>query len=283
MIVKYIGEREGGIDQIAGKKIVLVHHNSSYGKEPIPTLEALSEKHGFEFLALAVDHPGQEQKATWLTIRRERPDWVLLWGWGVMNQVSVKEAASIRFPMDHLIGNWWSGSEVDVLPTGEGAHGYLSAGFHAPGPGTVVHDQIIELLYDAGKGSPEGRSTVGQVLYNRGLVAAMWTAEAIRTAMEIHGTNEVTGVHVRDGFEALNVDEARLIELGLEGFAPPVSISCANHTGPRQVAIQEWDANTQKWTFITGFYEPDHDVVDPLIAADSAAYAAEQGITPRDC
>ena len=80
--VRYVYWRaEGGMDQLAGKKIALVYLNGAYGKEPIPTLEALSAKHGFEFLKLAVDAPGREQKATWLQIRKERPDWVLLWGW----------------------------------------------------------------------------------------------------------------------------------------------------------------------------------------------------------
>ena len=109
---------------ISGKKITLVYHNSAYGKEPIRTLEELSKKHGFTFNAIPVDHPGQEQKSQWLQIRRERPDWVLMWGWGVMNSVAVQEAANIRFPMDHFIGIWWSGSENDVLPAGDGANGY---------------------------------------------------------------------------------------------------------------------------------------------------------------
>ena len=39
-----------------------------------------------------------------------------MWGWGVMNQVAIKEAAAIRFPMDRFIGVWWSGSENDVAP-----------------------------------------------------------------------------------------------------------------------------------------------------------------------
>ena len=39
-------------------------------------------------MLLPVDHPGQEQKATWLKIRKARPDNVLMWGWGVMNQVA---------------------------------------------------------------------------------------------------------------------------------------------------------------------------------------------------
>ena len=45
---------------------------------------------------LPVDHPGQEQRATWLQIRKIRPDWTFLWGWGVMNQVALKESRGHR-------------------------------------------------------------------------------------------------------------------------------------------------------------------------------------------
>ena len=38
-----------------------------------------------------------------------------MWGWGVMNQVAIQEAANIRFPMENFIGIWWSGAEHDVL------------------------------------------------------------------------------------------------------------------------------------------------------------------------
>ena len=107
--------------------------------------------------------------------------------------------------------------------------------------------------------------------------------EAIRKAMEIHGTTEVTGKHVRDGFEALDVDEARLKELGLGGFTYPVKITCANHEGPGKVAVQQWDAKAKQWNIVSKFYEPLRDVTGPLIEADSAAYAAENNVTPRDC
>lgn len=282
VFVKYIGEKEGGMDKLKGKKIALVYHNSAYGKEPIRTLEELSKKHGFDLQLLAVDHPGQEQKATWLQVRRERPDWVMMWGWGVMNQVAIKEAASIRFPMDRFIGVWWSGSENDVLPAGKSAHGYLSGAFHAAGDNFRAHDDIKKHVYDKGLGGGD-RDRIGEVLYNRGLVAAMWTAEAIRTAMRIHNTKEVTGEHVRDGFEALNVDAKRLAVLGLEGFTYPVKITCENHQGPGKVALQQWDAKEKKWNFASDFYTPDSDVVGKLIAEDSANYAAENNITPRTC
>ncbi len=281
-LVQYIADQEGGFDALKGKKIYLVYHNSAYGKEPIRTLESMADKFGYEFRGLPVDHPGQEQKATWLQIRKEKPDWVLMWGWGVMNQVAIKEAASIRYPMDHFIGVWWSGSENDVMPAGDAADGYLSGAFHAPGGGFPVHDDIRKHVYDKGLGKGD-RDRIGEVLYNRGMVAAMWTTEAVRNAMEIHGTKEVTGKHVRDGFEALDVDEARLEELGLGGFTYPVKITCENHEGPGKVAVQQWDAKAKQWNIVSKFYEPLRDITGPLIEADSTAYAAENNVTPRDC
>ncbi len=282
VFIQYIGDQEGGMDKLKGKKIALVYHNSAYGKEPIRTLESAAEKYGYQLILLPVDHPGQEQKATWLQIRRDRPDWVLLWGWGVMNQVAVKEAASIRYPMDKFIGVWWSGSENDVLPAGEAADGYLSGAFHAPGDDFPLHQDIYKHVYDKGKGAGD-RGRVGEVLYNRGVVAAMWTAEAIRTAMKIHGTKQVRGEHVRDGLEALKVDEARLAELGLKGFTYPIEITCENHEGPGKVALQRWDAKAKQWKIVSKFYEPLRSITGPLIEEDSAAYAKESNITPRSC
>jgi len=282
VLVQYIADQEGGMGNLKDKKIALVHHNSAYGREPIRTLESMSMKFGFDLMVLPVDHPGQEQKATWLQIRKERPDWVLMWGWGVMNQVAIKEAASIRYPMDHFIGVWWSGSENDVLPAGAAADGYLSGAFHAPGDNFPAHNDIKKHVYDKGKGAGD-RDRIGEVLYNRGLVAAMWTTEAIRNAMKIHGTKEVRGPHVRDGFESLEVSEARLKELGLEGFTYGIKITCENHEGPGKVAVQRWDAKAKKWSIASKFYEPLRDVTGPLIAEDSAQFAKENNVTPRDC
>ena len=96
-VVRFIAGKEGGLDKLKGKKIAHIYHNSAYGKEANPTLEALSKKYGFDLTLLAVDHPGQEQKATWLQIRRKKPDWIFMSGWGVMNQVALKEAAAQGF------------------------------------------------------------------------------------------------------------------------------------------------------------------------------------------
>ena len=280
IIVKHINDQESG--DLKGKKIALVYHNSAYGKEPIRTLEELSKKHGFELTLLPVDHPGQEQKSQWLQIRRDRPDYVMMWGWGVMNQVAIKEASNIRFPMDHFIGVWWSGSENDVLPAGAGANGYKAIAMHGSGSDYPIYTDIKKHVVDTGKAAGDG-TKVGTVLYNRGMYAAMLAAEAAAKAQELSGKADITSADMRNGMEALEVSNARLTELGLPGFAPEIKVSCENHGGPGLGEIQQWDATTKNWTFITDFMASDRSVLDPLIAEDSAAYAAENNITPRDC
>lgn len=269
-------------DDIAGKKIALVYHNSAYGKEPIRTLEELAKKHGYALTLIPIEHPGQEQKSQWLQIRRERPDYVLMWGWGVMNQVAIQEAANIRFPMENFIGIWWSGSEGDVMPAGQKANGYKALTFHETGNDFPVFDDIRKYVVDAGKAAGAG-DQVGTVLYNRGMYAAMLAAEAAKTAQEIHDTKTLTPAQMRDGMEALVIDAAKMDALGMPGFGPEFSVSCENHGGPGLGAVQQWDAASSSWKLITEYSEPDMEVIQPLIDEDSSAYAAENALDERDC
>jgi len=278
--VKYVGQQEGGLDKLKGKKIVHVFHNSPYGKEANPTLEELARKHGFELTLLPVDHPGQEQKATWLQVRRLNPNWIYVSGWGVMNQVAVKEAASINFPMDHVVGNWWTGSEADVIPAGEGAKGYKSTALTAPGQNFKVIQDILKHVYDKGKGAGD-KTTVGEVLYNRGVVNMMFDTEAIRLAMTNFKTQSPTGEQVRWGFEHLNVSEKRLEELGMKGFTRSVKMSCEDHEGNGPVMVQQWDG--KKWGIVSDWIEPMRDVVRPKLETAAVEEGKKLGYSQRDC
>jgi hypothetical protein len=82
-----------------------------------------------------VPHPGNEQQSQWLSIRRAKPDYVVLRGWGVMNPVALKTAQKVGFPVDHIIGNVWSNSEEDVIPAGDAAKGYVAITIQASGAG----------------------------------------------------------------------------------------------------------------------------------------------------
>jgi branched-chain amino acid transport system substrate-binding protein len=279
-VIKYIGSEEGGMDKLKGKKIAHVFHNSPYGKEANPTLEVLSKKFGYDLLLLPVDHPGQEQKATWLQIRRKKPDWVFMSGWGVMNQVAIKEAAAINFPTEKFIGNWWSSTESDVLPTGDSAKGYKGTNFHGVGADWGAHDEIIKTVY-GGDAAKAKENLIGESLYNRGMVNAVFSTEAMRTAMGKFGDKALKGEEMRWGLENLDLTAARLKELGLEGFTNPVKITCQDHETNGPVIIQQWDG--KKWNFVSEWITPMNDVVRPLIEKAAAAYAKEKNITPRKC
>lgn len=276
--IKHIIDQEGG--DVSDKTITLVYHNSAYGKEPIRTLEELSEKHGYELKMLPVDHPGQEQKSQWLQIRRDQPDYVIMYGWGVMNQVAIQEAANIRFPMENFIGIWWSGAEHDVTPAGAAADGYKALTFHNVGSDFPIFDDIQEYVVDEGLEAGSG-DQIGTALYNRGLYGAMLVAEAAKTAQAIHGVSAITPEMMRDGMEALEVTEELMTELGMPNFGPSFEVSCENHGGPGLGAISQWDASAGEWSLITDFMESDMDVIQPLIKADSEAYAEEAGVEMR--
>jgi branched-chain amino acid transport system substrate-binding protein len=276
--INHILDQEGG--DIAGKNITLLYHNSAYGKEPIRTLEELSKKLGFVFKAIAVDHPGQEQKSQWLQIRREKPDYVLMWGWGVMNQVAIQEAANIRFPMDHFIGIWWSGSENDVLPAGDGADGYKALALANPGGDYPIYDDLQKYVYDTGMAAGAG-DQAKTVLYNRGMYAALLAAEAVKVAQKMTGHAEITPAEMRDGMENLVITEDTMAALGLPDFGPAFTVTCENHGGAGLGKVQQWDAKAKTWNVITDWIKSDDSVITPLIEADSAAYAAENNIEPR--
>ena len=278
--IQHIAHELGGMDNLKGKKIALVYHDSPYGKEPIPLLQKRSQLNGFELLLIPVTHPGVEQKSQWFQFRQFRPDYVLLWGWGVMNSTAIKEAAAVAYPRDKIIGGWWSGAEPDVTPAGDQAKGYKALMLQHGAGKFQVHADIEKYVYAKGLGMAQPED-VGHVLYNRGVIDSMIGVEAIRTAQEKFGKKPLTGEQIRWGFENLNLTEERLKELGFEGMMRPLKFSCEDHEGARFARLHQWDG--KQWNVISDWYEADDSILAPLVKDTAAAYAKEKGITPRDC
>ncbi len=281
-MIRYLGDKEGGLDKLKGKKIAFLYHDSAFGKEPFPVLEAYAKQIGFELLKLAVPHPGNEQQSQWLQIRQAKPDYVILWGWGVMNPTALKTAQRNGYPREKILGVWWSGSEEDVIPAGDAAKGYTSMTFNTPGNYPVL-DEIKKKIYATGKGNLEDKSRIGSVYHMRGITGAILWVEAIRKAQEKYGKGKVmTGEQVRWGFENLNVDEAKLKSLGALGMLPPVKTSCLDHEGSGAVKVQRWDG--AKWKAITpNWVVGDKAMIRKMMEEGAAKYAVEKKITPRDC
>ena len=278
-MVKYLGDKSGGMDKLKGKKIVHLYHDSAFGKEPLPVLEEQAKQYGFELIKIPVAHPGNEQQSQWLQIRQAKPDYVILWGWGVMNAVAIKTAQRNGFPREKMLGVWWAGSEEDAIPAGDAAKGYTSMTFNTPGNYPVL-DDIRKKVYGAGKGNLDDKTRVGSVYHMRGVTAAMLWVEGIRNAQEKFGKGKVmTGEQVRWGLENLNVDAKRQKALGAENMFPPVKTSCDDHEGSGQVKVQQW--NGSKWVPLTqNWILGDKQLVRKLLEESSNKYAAEKKITP---
>jgi branched-chain amino acid transport system substrate-binding protein len=284
-IIQAIAKKEGGWDKLKGKKIGLVYHDSPFGKEPIPLLQERARNHGFDLQLLPVTAPGVEQKATWLQVRQARPDYVVLWGWGVMNSTAIKEAQATGYPREKMYGVWWAGAEPDVKDVADGAKGYNAVTIqHGAEPNSDIVKTLLTQLHSKGQGTGP-KEEVGQVLYLRGVMSAMIGIEGIRAAQERFGKGKVmTGEQVRWGLENLNLTQAKLDALGFKGVMRPITTSCMDHMGAAWTRIHTW--NGKAWEFTSDWMQADEQILKPLVKVTADKYAAEKKLvrrTGQDC
>ena len=241
--------------------------------------------HGYELSLLPVAHPGVEQKATWLQIRQNKPDYVFLWGWGVMNSTSLKEAQATGYPREKMYGIWWAGAEPDVKDVGDGAKGYNALAMqHGAEQGSKVVKEVLEKVHAKGQGTGP-KEEVGQVLYMRGLISAMLSVEGVRAAQARFGKGKrITGEQMRWGLENINLDQKTLDAMGFGGVMRPVQTSCLDHMGSAWARLHTWDG--KKWNFSSDWYQGDEKVLRPLVISTAGKYADEKKIVRRtadDC
>ncbi len=274
MIIKYIAGKEGGLDKLKGKTIGYIFFDGGYGREPLPLLEQFAKDYGFTIKLYPVPPAEmQNQSGLWLSVRRDKPDWMVMWGWGAMNPTAVKEAAKINYPLDHFVGIWWSGNEDDARPAGPEGKGYIALNFNAVGADFPAIQDIVKNLVDKGK-SQTPKDKVGENFYNRGVMNSVIIAEAIRNAQRLTGKKVVTGTDVRRGLESLNITAARWKELGLENFASPIlGVNCTDHNGHHAAYMQQWDG--AKWVKISDWIVPMKDKVRPLLEDSATDYVAK--------
>ncbi len=280
ILIQHIGKKEGGLDKLKGKKIALVYHDSPFGKEPIPLLQERAKLHGFELSLIPVTAPGVEQKSAWLQVRQQRPDFVLLWGWGVMNSTALKEAVATGYPREKMYGVWWAGAEPDVKDVGANAKGYNALALNTSGTEPKVIQDILKQVHDKGQGTGP-KDEVGSVLYTRGVIIQMLSVEAVKRAQERFGKGKVmTGEQVRWGFENLALDQKKLDALGFAGVMRPLSTSCQDHMGSSWARVHTWDG--AKWGGMSDWYQADESIMKPMVKAAGDKYAAEKKLTRRD-
>ncbi|MCG6856654.1 MAG: ABC transporter substrate-binding protein [Salaquimonas sp.] len=283
MILEYLSG--GDMASLKGKKIAFLHLDHPYGKEPIPLFEAMAKKYGFTFLPIPVGlKEMQNQSAQWLQIRRERPDNVIMWGWGAMNAGAITEAVKTKYPMDKFIGIWWSGSDDDMLTVGEAGKGYKSISWSQPQPDSQAMADIKKYVIDAGNSLVENPDVdTKKVFYQRGIVISMILVEGIKAAQEHFGVKAVNAEQVRWGLENLDMNAETLAALGATGMVPPFKTSCGNHTGHSGAWMLEWDG--AKFVPVSDLLQADQSAIEPLIEQKAKEYAEANAPWPvnNDC
>lgn len=278
ILIQHLLKKENG--NLGGKKIALVYHDSPFGKEPIPLLQERAKMHSFDLQLIPVTAPGVEQKAAWLQVRQSRPDYVFLWGWGIMNSTALKEAQATGYPRDKMYGVWWAGAEPDVKDVGEGAKGYNALSLNTASQQPKVIQDILKHVHEKGQGTGP-RDEVGSVLYTRGVMIQMLGVEAVRRAQERFGKGKVmSGEQVRWGLENLNLDQKRLDAMGFAGVMRPLSTSCADHMGSTWARVQTWSGKS--WDISSDWYEADEQVIKPMVKAGAEKYLGDKKMTRRN-
>ena len=285
VILQHIAKLEGGWDKLKGKKIAVVYHDSPFGKELLPIVQERAAMHGFTLQLLPVPAPGVEQKAVWLQVRQQRPDYVMMQTWGVMTPTAIREAIAVGYPREKMFGTWWSGAEPDLKDIGASAKGYSAVMMqHGAEPQSAVVKEILDKVHAKGQGTGP-REEVGQVLYMRGVVGAMLAVEGARAAQERFGRGKpVTPEQARWGYENLNLTQAKLDALGFKGVLRPISTSCADHMGSAWARVHTWDG--AKFTWSSDWLQADEQIIRPMVKSSADKYAAEKKWTrrsPQDC
>lgn len=284
-VIQHIANKEGGMAKLKGKKIAVGYHDSPFGRELLPILQERAKRHGFTLQLLPIPAPGVEQKAIWLQVRQQRPDWVIIQTWGIMTPTAIREAAAIGYPMDKIVGTWWSGAEPDLRDVGAAARGYSAIMMqHGSEKNSEVVKEILSQVHDKGQGTGP-RAEVGDVLYMRGVVGALLSVEGVFRAQERYGKGKVmTGEQARWGYENLNITRARLGQLGFTGVLSPIQTSCADHMGSSWARVHTWDGTKFNWS--SDWLQGDETIMRPMVTASADGYAKEKKIARRpeaDC
>ncbi len=248
--VKYAGDQMKGLK---GKKIAFLFYDNPAGKEPIPILEELAAREGFELRTFAVPPPGVEMGAQVLDIaQRYRADFVIAHLFGRSPSVSIKELKRVGYPLRKVVSFVWGSAEADIEAAGGFgvAEGYAGLQFAGVGQDYPVLNEIREMYRKQGKEPPKEMAST--VYYNRGPFVAAVHLEAIRNALKARPDGRITGDDVKKGMEQIK-------GLPVGALAPPLQITPADHEGGGWVQV--WQVKGGRFVKATDWFKAYEDVV----------------------
>ena len=263
-IVSHFKKQSGG--SLKGKKIAFLYVDYPFGQEPIPVLQELAKREGFELQLFPYPLPGSDQSSAWTGIRRFQPDLIIHWGFSAMHSVAAKEAKRNGVPLDRVVTvNWFN--EVDLNNIGlEAAKGIRRSTTVVSGTEHPLVKEILTQLYDKGKGSGD-RKFVSDIYYTTGLAIYAPIFEAARLALKNEGA-PLTAEKMRKGLESLRNYDAG-------GLLPPLTVTAKDHGGGGKTRIEMWDGT--KWVAQSDWFADYTDLVWDTVKQHSTEYTKSAG------
>lgn len=248
LLIDYFRQQD---KDLKGKRIVLVHIDTPYGREPIPIFQALSKKLGYEFQVFPYTPPGNDQSAIWPQVRRAKADWVVFWGAAVGQTVALTEAIRNGLPMNRVSSNVWiSESDMDVVGK-DSTKGVIKFEAAASGRDPKVIQNILKEVIAKGRGAgPENK--VGTAYYNMGVMMGAIMVEGVRKAFEKNPNGPISGPWLNEGLRSITKFTA-------EGLIPPMTVTKEDHQGGGAGRIARWDGT--KFVPQTDWFSANQDVV----------------------
>ena len=259
VIIKYIADQEKGA--LKGKKVALVGIDSPFGKEPLPVFQAVAAKEGFDLQTFFYPSPGNEQSSSWTAVRRFNPDWVVIWGAGGGQTVSLRDAIRNGIKLDRLLSVIWL-SETDTEIAGkDAAKGVLRFEGVAQGKDSPIIKGIVDEVVSKGKGAGPAEK-VGSSYYNIGVAGMAIVVEGARVGLEKFGA-PLTPDKLKKGLEEVKGYTA-------QGLIPPITLTASDHQGGGQGRIAQWDGT--KWVPKTDWYSAYQDIVMDLVKKNAEEF-----------
>jgi branched-chain amino acid transport system substrate-binding protein len=241
------------LHDLHGKKIAYLFYDNPAGREPLPVLQDLAKREGFELKLFAVPPPGLEMSAQVLDIaRRYRADFVIAHLFGRAPSVSIKELKAAGYPLDKVLSFVWGSAEADIAAAGGGdvADGYYTMQFAGVGENYPVIKQIREMYQKKGEAPPAAMKST--VYYNRGVLQAALAVQGIKNALDAKPNGTITGEDVKNGLEHIK-------NFTLGGLVPPIELSATNHEGGGWVQV--WQVKGGKLVRTTDWFKAYPDVI----------------------
>jgi branched-chain amino acid transport system substrate-binding protein len=254
---------KGQLKDLHGKKIAYLFYDNPAGREPLPILEDLATREGFQLKTFAVPPPGLEMGAQALDLaRRFRADFVIAHLFGRSPSVSIKELHRVGYPLNKVVSFVWGSAEADIDAAGgfAAADGYYTMQFAGVGSDFPVLKEIRAMYEKAGTQPPAAMAST--VYYNRGVLQAALAVQAIRNALQAKPGGAITGDDVKKGFEHIK-------DFTLGGLVPPLAITPENHEGGGWVQI--WQVKGGKLVRVTDWFKAYPDVIAHHLKTSHAA------------